>query len=305
MICRLRSSALALATLLFSGATLAQPAGSSGSFPEAAAGGASQPSREQCLEAHRNAQELKQSGKFLEAQSHLVVCSSATCPGVVISDCGSWIGDLEQMTPSMIFEIRANGKEAPDAKVFVDDKPVTDMSHAVKVNPGRHAIRVELPPFPPHEETLTLPEGQRMRLVAVDFRSKAPEAAPLTPEPIPPAREPERPTPFIVYPLVGLGVAGLASFGVFSYLGRQKQTDLEETCAPLCTDAELEPMQKLYLIGDISAGVGAAALVTSAIVYFTRPEKHPTDARADFAVNVGAVAGGPLDSFGVNAAGSF
>ncbi|HEX6276196.1 MAG TPA: hypothetical protein VFZ53_24310, partial [Polyangiaceae bacterium] len=181
---------MTLATLSFSGASFAQAPASSGTFPESSSGGASQPSREQCLEAHRNAQELKQSGKFLEAQSHLVVCSSATCPGVVISDCGSWIGDLEQMTPSMIFEIRVNGKEAQDAKVFVDDKPVTDLAHAVKVNPGRHAIRVELPPFPPYEETLTLPEGQRMRLVPVDFRSKEPDAALAGAPPPAPAKEP-------------------------------------------------------------------------------------------------------------------
>jgi hypothetical protein len=305
MIRRRGCSAFALATFLVSGPALAQAPASAGTSAEGSSGASSQPTREQCLDAHRNAQELKQSGKFLEAQSHLVVCSSATCPGVVISDCGSWIGDLEQMTPSMIFEIRANGKEAPDAKVFVDEKPVTDLSHAVRVNPGRHAIRVELPPFPPHEETLTLPEGQRMRLIPVEFRSKEPEPAPVGPPPPAPAEKLERPTPFIVYPLVGLGVAGLASFGVFSYLGSQKQTDLEETCAPLCTDEELEPMKKLYLIGDISAGVGAAALLTSAIVYFTRPEKPRTDASADLAVNVGAVSGGPLDSFGVNASGSF
>lgn len=305
----LETSALAVVALLVSGRAAAQPPAASGATPDATAGGPTAPSREQCLGAHKSAQELKQAGKFIEAQEHLVVCSSATCPGVVISDCGTWIGDLEQMTPSMVFEIRADGKEALDAKLFVDGKPVQDWSHAVKVNPGRHMVRVELPPFPAHEETVTLPEGQRARAVTVQFRSKEPEAVPVAPAPAPePAREPARPTPVIVYPLVGLGVAGLASFGVFSYLGKQKQTDLEKTCAPSCTDDDLKPMKTMYMIGDISAGVGAAALLTGAIVYLTRPEEKASDTRAaGLSVGVGSLApyGGAFDSFGITATRSF
>jgi hypothetical protein len=297
-----RSLALASLTLIVPSPGAAQPApagGSTDSMPPSEA----QPSREQCLSAHKSAQELKQGGNFLEAQEHLVVCSSATCPGVVISDCGTWIADLEKITPSMIFEIRADGKEAPEAKIFVDQNPVLDLSHAVKVNPGRHTIRVELPPYPPHEETLTLPEGQRMRLVSVAFHSKDPEpvAVPAAP---PPVREPERPTPFVVYPLFGLGVVGLASFGVFSLLGQQEQKELEETCAPDCTDADLESMKKMYLIGDISAGIGAAALLTSAVVYLTRPTESAGGAAA-FALGVGPVPHASADSVGIRATGSF
>jgi hypothetical protein len=282
--------------------TPAAPAPSPANFEEQ-----SQPSREQCIDAHRNAQELKQTGKFIEAQTHLVVCSSASCPGAVISDCGTWIGDLEKMTPSMVFEIRANGKEALEAKLFVDEKPVTDWSQTVKVNPGRHTVRVELPPFPMHQETVTLPEGQRMRLVAVDFRSAAPPPVPVAPQPVAPAPEPKRPTPVVVYPLIGLGVAGLASFGVFSYLGRSKQDELETGCAPECTDADLEPMKQMYLIGDISAGVGAAALLAGAIEYFTRPTESVDASAGRLSIGIGSLApyGGSADSFGVAATRSF
>jgi hypothetical protein len=63
--------------LLWSAAAAAQAAPSSS------------PSRAECLDAHRNAQELKQSAKFMEAQEHLLVCSSGSCPGAIISDCGT------------------------------------------------------------------------------------------------------------------------------------------------------------------------------------------------------------------------
>ena len=117
----------------------------------------------------------------------------------------------------------------------------------------------------------------------------------------------------MVYPLIGLGVAGLASFGVFSYLGKSKQDDLETSCAPSCTDADLEQMKQMYLIGDISAGVGAAALLAGTIVYLTRPTER-ADASGDgkpskprLSIGIGSLApyGGSADSFGVAATRSF
>jgi len=236
--------------------------------PVAAYPGGAQPTRAECVEAHRNAQELKQTGKLIEAQEHLVVCSAGSCPGAIISDCGNWISQLEQMTPSMVFEIKADGKQALDAKLFVDEKPIEDWSQAVKVNPGRHIVRVEVPNFPPREEQIVLPEGQRMRLIAIEFESQRPATEdPVAAQP----KDYKRPVPFVVYPLLAVGVGGLASFGVFSYLGRNQQDKLERICEPRCSDHDMETMRLNYLVGDISVGVGAAALLGASIVYFTRP----------------------------------
>jgi len=268
-------------------------------------GDAAQPSRLQCLEAHRNAQELKQSSKLLEAQEHLRVCSSGSCPGAIITDCGNWITELEQVTPSMIFEIRLDGKEAFDAKLLVDGNPVTDRAHALKVNPGRHTVRVELSSFEPREQDVVLPEGQRMRLISVEFTTKAaepPAAAPAMATP--PPKQTVRPTPVVVYPLLTIGIAGLGSFGAFSLLGKSEQNDLEETCAPNCTKADLAPMKRWYLIGDISGAVGAAALIGTAIVYFARPTKEVDQTASNISFGVGPVGLGrsAAGSFGLNAA---
>jgi len=287
------------------GTARADPAASNPKGAEASGSEPGQPSRAQCLEAHRNAQELKQSSKLLEAQEHLRVCSSGSCPGAIITDCGNWISELEQVTPSMIFELRLDGKEAFDAKLFVDGKLVVDRAHAVKVNPGRHTVRVELPPFEPREQDVVLPEGQRMRLISVEFATKANEPPPVAPAPVAPApKETVRPTPVIVYPLLTLGIAGLGSFGAFSFLGKSEQNDLEKTCSPDCTKAELEPMKRWYLIGDISGGVGAAALIGTAIVYFARPTKEVDRTTSSLSFGVGPVglAGSAAGSVGLNAA---
>jgi hypothetical protein len=255
------------------------------------------PSRDECLTAHRTAQELKQSGKFVEAGQQLLICSSATCPGPVISDCGGWISELEEATPTIVFEIEADGKEATEAKVFVDQQPVTDWSHAVKLNPGRHAVRVELPPFEPHEENVFAAEGHRMRLVPVKFASSKPKPPPVVPEGqavAPGSDEERRPVPAMVYPLLGVGVAGLAGFGVFAGIGRGKQNGLEKTCGASpahCSESDLGPMKTMYLIGDVSLGVGAAALVGAAIVYLTRPAQR-VQAAPVVSLDVGPVGGG-------------
>ncbi len=259
------------------------------------------PSRTECLEAHRNAQELKQSSRFLEAQEHLSVCSAATCPGAIISDCGNWITELEQTTPSFIFQVRVDGKEAQDATVTVDGKPVTDRAHAFKVNPGKHSVRVELAPFEPREEDVVLPEGQRMRLIQVDFSSK-PEAAAAAPAPVaPPPKEIVRPTPFIVYPLVGLGVVGLASFGTFALLGNSEKNKLEDGCEPRCSDDDMTKMKRWYTIGDVSAGIGAAALLGATIVYLARPSREVDATEEQTSFEIGPVRGAYAGSFGLAA----
>lgn len=267
----------------------------------AAAAQTALPSRAECLEGHRNAQELKQSGKFLEAQEHLQVCSAGSCPGAIITDCGNWITELEQTTPSLVFQIRVDGKEAMDATVTVDGKPVTDRAHAFKVNPGRHAVRVEVSSFEPREEDVVLPEGQRMRLIEMDFSAKP--ATPITsPAPAaPPPKELVRPTPVVVYPLLGLGIAGLAGFGTFSLLGNSERSKLEDRCEPRCTDEDLTKMKRWYTIGDVSAGVGAAALLGAAIVYLARPSKEADSTAAKLSFELGPVRGATASSFGLGA----
>jgi hypothetical protein len=243
----------------------------------------SRPTRTECISAHRNAQELKRSGKLVESQQQLLLCSSATCPGALISDCGNWLNDLDQVVPSLVLVVRVDGKEGTDAQLFVDDQPILETTHAIKVNPGRHSVRAELRPFGPYEESVLMAEGQRMRIVSIDFKSPSPTLA-LPPAPRESSRAvplpSNRPVPVLVYPLLGAGLAGLASFGVFAAIGKSKQGELEKQCEPRCTDSDLRPMKTAYLIGDISAGVGAVALLGAAIAYFARPAEEPAPAPA-------------------------
>ncbi len=263
----------------------------SGTTPE------SGPSRPECLDAHRSAQELRKDGKLLESQEKLMICSSESCPGAIITDCGKWLTELEQSTPSVVFEVRVDGKDTNQARVEVDGRTIADWSQAVKVNPGRHEVRVTVDGFEPYVESVLTPEGQRLKMVSAEF--KKPVAPSLNGDLAPKRVELSRPTPAGAYVLLGVGVVGAAGFATFAAMGKTKQNQLDNDCLKVmpCTDSDLKPMKNLYLVGDISAGVGVAALVGAAIVYFTRPTvetENPT------AFQVGSV-GDALSSFGLSA----
>lgn len=254
-----------------------------------------QAARMECLEAHRSAQQLKLENKFVEARQYLKTCSAVACPGVIIKDCAAWVTDLEEVTPSMVFQVHLDGTDASQAQVEVDGILVEDRMNAVQVNPGQHTVVATVPGMDPITQTVSLPVGQRMRLVSFNFKSTSSDLGLVSP----PEDVVSRPRPAAVYPLLGLGVAGLAAFGVFTGLGMQEQNELEDGCAPTCTDEDLSKMKTMYLIGDISAGVGAAALVTAGIVYLTRPKVRESAPRVSLSVDPAR------EAFGLQATGRF
>lgn len=272
---------LALTIMAWPVTSTAQPTESSSSEGAVettkAAGGDEQegPDQAACLEAHAAAQALRRETRFIEAQEKLLICSSATCPGPVIEDCGGWIGELERRTPSLAFSVKIDGIETQDGVVMLDGKAVTDRAGITKVDPGRHEVRIEMPPYDAREQVVFARDGAGTQLVNFDFTSsKQDEAvapAPSFSESSEPSDTRSRPTPVAVYPLLGVGGAGLISFGVFGLIGNQRKTELQEECEPDCTDEQLKPMKNAYLIGDISLAVGAVSLLTASVIYLTRP----------------------------------
>jgi hypothetical protein len=270
---RLVAAAVALTSTMAVASTsrATPPSGDAIDAPRAA------PDRATCIAAHHDAQELRRAGKLLDAGKKLLVCASETCPGPIVTDCVTWTGQLEEATPSLVLEIEVDGRAPTEAKVSVDNVATKDWSHAIVVDPGAHVVKVEVPSFAPYVEKVVMAEGHRRRLLSVKFETPAPAAPPprsdgaadgaATPEPA-------RPVPFLTYPFLAVGVAGLAGFAVFAPLGKVQQTNLEHGCAQTprgCSESDLGPMKTDYLIGDVALSVGAASLITAAIVYLTRP----------------------------------
>ena len=232
----------------------AEPTAASESAPKAAPASDAQPTKEQCIDSHRQSQQAQNEGKLVHARELARTCTSLACPGLLISDCARWLSDLDQRIPSVVFEVRVDGQPNLEAAVTADEKPVTEWTRgeSLRLDPGEHQFRFELKGYDPIVQNLLLAEGMRFRVVSVDFKKKPSASAAITPvTPVAPASsEPvavkERPTPFIVYPLLGLGVLGGAGFATFALLGNAKEKDLKDSCSPNCSDADLKPMKRNY-----------------------------------------------------------
>lgn len=256
------------------------------------------------MESHRLAQQAQNEGKLVHARELARTCTALACPGLIISDCARWLNDLDQRIPSVVFEVRVNGEPNLTANVLADGVRVAEWTRgeAFRVDPGEHEFRFELGDFAPITQKVLLAEGMRYRVVTVEFKTEGAAPAPSSVQPTTPMAatgapaEPvraSRPVPVIVYPLLGLGAVGAGGFTLFALMGKSKQSDLENTCKPNCTDSDLKPMKTSYLIADISLGVGVASLVAAGIFYIGRPQEKPPSAQVGFA----PVRGGGAASF--------
>ena len=241
------------------------------------------PTKEQCLESHQQAQVAQNEGKLLRARDLARICTSLACPGLIVADCASWLNDSERRIPSVVFEVHLDGETDLSAKILADGAPVADWTHgeALRLDPGEHEFRFELPPHEPIVQTILVTEGMRYRVLSADFetrkeRTPAPMAA-VTREPLaaapPPLPPTNRPTPFLVYPLLGLGTLAAAGFATFGLIGESKRSDLESSCEPDCKQSDLTPVTDMYLLADVSLGVSVASLITAGVFYLTRAEE--------------------------------
>jgi hypothetical protein len=69
------------------------------------------------------------------------------------------------------------------------------------------------------------------------------------------------------YIVGGVGVAGLAGFGLLYTLARAENMTLPQ-CWPTCSEAKLDQVRRLYLAADVSLGVGVVALGTAAAWFY-------------------------------------
>jgi hypothetical protein len=235
-----------------------------------------------CVEAYEAGQQLRNAGKLLESRERLLICSNDECPTAVRGDCATWLNEVDSNLPSVVVEARLpSGRETPEVSVTVDGAVVARNldGRALSVDPGVHTFRFESASAGRVEQQVIVRQGEKNRKIVVQFgnAAAAPAPAPDGPATTAPVPGHEAPKPAAVgsplYPvlplvLAGVGVVGVGAFVGFALSGKQLERDLRDTCAPECSDSQVNAVKQRFVYADIGLGVGAAALVGAGVTYF-------------------------------------
>lgn len=253
----MRPLILALASTFLASTALAAPPAKSAATP-----------KQTCLAAHEEALARKTDKKPHAALEKLVVCARTECPTIVRKECTDLLESVQSAAPTVVVEaLDDKGNSDTAVKVTIDGDVVAEKltGAAVNVEPGEHVFVFERASDGKKiEDKVLIVEGEKNRKVVADYQALLPKPVAPPPPPPPPAK-----VPTLAYVTGGVAFAGLGSFALFSILGRSKESDLASDdggCKPRCTDDDVAPVKRDYLIGDVSLAIGIVAAAATVIL---------------------------------------
>lgn len=223
-----------------------------------------------CLAAHEEALALRSQKKPHAAREKFVACARVECPTVVRKECGEQVALVEKDAPTVVLEARdESGADTTAVKVSMDGSPIASRltGAAVDVEPGEHLFRFERDSGTAIEQRVLVVEGEKNRKVVAEFASLVAKPPPTESGPPPPPHESKH-VPVVAYVVGGVAVAALGSFAFFALSGKGAEKDLAASCSPGCSDSQLAPVKRDYLIADVSLGIGVVAAVVTAVLVF-------------------------------------
>ena len=231
----------------------------------------------QCEPAYEGAQLLRQRGKLLAARDQAGVCARDVCPEVARRDCARWAEELAREIPTVVVVARdESDRDVSFARTLVDGVARSEpgSGHAFELDPGAHSFRIERSGAPPVEQSFTVYQGERDRLLRILVPGAPPPSRPVSTVPVhalPVATAaPERPSPLPAYVVGGLSVAVLATSAFLGLTGRQQLSDLRASCAPACTDEQVSPVRTRLVLSDVALGVGLAGAALAVTLFAWR-----------------------------------
>ncbi len=270
------------------------------------------PTKAQCIEADTAAQNERRAEQFHAAREHLQACSSAACPALVREDCIQRLGDLESVTPTLVFAAKdAGGDDVVGVRVTVDGAAVSaELSGApVAMDPGVHGFTFTVKGASPVVKTFVVREGERDRLehiVFTDLHVPPGGAVVYTPPASAGASNSSwnnQKTAAVVVGATGaLGViigavTGGLSFGSWS----SSQSDCGTTSGVCINRAQAlsdrSSAETYATVSDVGFIAGSLLLATGVVVYLAAPSRSSARGSITFAPAV-ASGGGSMQLMG-------
>lgn len=228
-------------------------------------GAASADEVDRCVAASEAGQKERRAGNLMEARTAFLQCAADKCPSVVRVACSGWLDEVNASLPTIVVAVTdAEHKDIVDAKILVDDKPVS-LGRAVPLDPGPHTIAVEAEGFQSSSQSIVARESEHNRPLA--FRLVKRSSEPMTPSPAPRTEhEKEKGISTLTWITGGLSLAAFGSFAAFGVRGRVLASDLRDTCAPACSESDRSTVHTSYVIADISL---IAAVILGGVSVYT------------------------------------
>lgn len=230
---------------------------------------------------------LRFDGNLMQSRTTLKACSREACPTVVQRDCVRWLDEVSAQIPTVVFEAITEAGAAQRVVVRQDEQVLTSEldGRPLEMNPGYYEFLFELPDRAPKVVSVLLKQGEKNRLVSVDFRqvpepvapSTLPSAssialsAPLAP-PAPPIPVRSRPIPTSVYVLGGVSLVSAGAATILGINTRAKEDRAYEECAPRCPEERIDSIERWALATDVAIGAAVITAVAATILYVRRPE---------------------------------
>ncbi|MFI5307655.1 MAG: PEGA domain-containing protein [Polyangiales bacterium] len=309
-------AALCAVSTLAAEAVAAQAAGVAPAQPAAgAASPATAPTTEEtrirAREAYTRGQAAFAAGKFAEADAAFAEAYAAVPNPIVLlssAECEVQLGKLEDAYLTLQRYLK-DRPDAPDraeverkatdlaalpatlalttepsgAMVELDGQPTPQLTPVeLQVPRGDHRLRLTLAGHKPKDVPVQARIGARLELgVALEREEAAVAAEAATASPGPaPATAPPKPSTTALWVTSIVGATGLVTGTVLGFMVLAERSHFDANP----TDQTAKRGERLALFTDVSFGVGAMALVTAAVLYFTADQpSHPVSQPGDAA----------------------
>jgi hypothetical protein len=221
------------------------------------------------MAAFEQGQRLRRQGSLLESRAQLLLCARDPCPPLLRPDCLRWLHELDPLIPSVVVSVRRDdGTDITNARLFIDGRLQTERldGSAIEVNPGEHAVRVEVESSVLEQIALThvAEKGH-----VVSFRIGAPAVVVLPPPPPPPLPS-RRPIAWPTFALAGLSVTAMGLFAGFAVDAESRYAGLE-SCRPACDPAAVDATRRSYRVANVALVVSVVALTAAIVTFVVRP----------------------------------
>lgn len=236
-----------------------------------ASSASAEPSIDECLSSSEDGQRERDEGRYLRARASFATCASNACPAVVQRDCASWLLEVDDGMPSLVFVARdGRGVDLADVVVRMDGAVLTTRldGKPVAVDPGDHAFTFAAGGRAVEQRAI-VHVGEKNRVLRVTIGAPSSDDAADEPRAAPSGHR----VPFGSVVLGGVALASLGSAAVLWWTARSDLDSLESRpCAQTktCDADDVRSVRTRLILGDVLAGVGVAAAGAATLLWLTR-----------------------------------